>query len=90
MSATNPAADAAKQLTLDELTKGVTACGSWYDFSEAMTSGYTPTLVAHSLVGLRGKRREQQMAWNACVEELANRLEKLGYKVWRGLNTKKS
>lgn len=56
-------------MSLNDLTRKVTSFASWYEFAEAMHGGYVPTLS-------RADRH---------VEELADRIEALGFKVWRGL-----
>lgn len=64
--------------SLNELTTTCTAARSWRDLVEMMDGGYAPTLRPHP-----GKSRAQK-AWNAAVVELANRIEALGWKVFRG------
>lgn len=69
-----------QQHSLTELTQAVTAFGTWNELAAAMDNGYTPTLRV-----LPG-RSKAQAARNAMVVELADRLEILGWKVWRGTN----
>lgn len=71
----------AAEFSLNELTTEVTAFGSFFEFSEAMTkNGYVPTLTPK--VG-KAKYIQRQ---NELRAELAKRLEAQGYKVWLGLN----
>jgi hypothetical protein len=71
---------AAQQHSLNDLTKEVTAFPTFAKFAEAMDAGYTPTL--QQLPG-RGKSAAER---NAKIAELADRIESLGWKVWRGTN----
>ena len=64
--------------TLNTLTTACTSFTSWFEFSEAMTTGYTPTL--RTFPG----RSKANVAQNAKVEELIRRLTALGYAVWTG------
>ena len=71
----------ATQHSLNDLTIAVTAFRSWNEFAEKLNNGYTPTLMENKL---STTKREQ--ARNELVRELADRLESLGWKVWRGSN----
>lgn len=65
---------------LDQLTQICTAFPCWYEFAEAMTNnGYVPTLRPHP------GRAKGQKAWNEAVVELANRIEAIGFRVYRGM-----
>lgn len=70
----------ATQHTLNDLTTQLTAFPTWIAFAEAMDNGYTPTLQPQP-----GKSRRTAER-NAKIKELADRLESLGWKVWRGTN----
>lgn len=62
--------------SLTQLTQAVTAFGCFADLAAAMDGGYIPTL--QTAPGKRHVRR------NEMVSELADRLESLGWQVWRG------
>lgn len=64
------------QQSLTELTKQVTAFPTFAKLAEAMDGGYVPSMLTAA-----GKRNA---ARNEMVTELADRLEGLGYRVWRG------
>lgn len=64
--------------TLQNLTTTCTAFSTWTEFASAMNGGYIPTL--QTITG----RSKAAKARNAAVVELADRLQGLGYNVWRG------
>jgi hypothetical protein len=65
--------------SLNELTIECTAFESWKQFEAAMSNNhYVPSLYPHS------GRGKAQKAWNELVTELADRLEAMGYRVYRG------
>lgn len=67
-----------EQHSLNELTTEVTAFPSFEKFAEAMDAGYIPSLT-------QGRGRSKATAKrNQLVAELADRLESLGWNVWRG------
>lgn len=68
--------------SLNELTTKVTAFNSFADLAAAMDRGYTPTLQTQKC--RRNQRRVIER--NELITELADRLEALGWKVWRGSN----
>jgi hypothetical protein len=68
----------ANTMSLNDLTTQVTACQTWNNFAENMHNGYVPTLRPHA------GRSKATKHYNEMVEELANRLEAMGFKVWRG------
>lgn len=55
-------------MTLTQLVKKATACRTFAELAELMDNGYVPTLTRS----------------DEATQELANRLEALGYAVWRG------
>ena len=65
--------------TLHELTLEVTAFLSWPEFAEAMDKGYVPTLRTE-----HPSPEPEDAEFNQSVSELANRLEQLGWSVFRG------
>jgi hypothetical protein len=65
-------------MSLQELTTKVTAFSTWNQFAAAMDGGYTPTLRPQA------GRSKAVKAHNAATQELAFKLESLGWKVWRG------
>lgn len=69
-----------QQHSLHYLTTQVTAFNTWPELAEAMSNGYTPTLRPQP------GRSKAQVARNAMTAELADRLESLGWNVWRGTN----
>lgn len=64
-------------MSLNELSLKVTGT-VWNTLASNMEGGYVPTLRPH--IG----RDKATKAYNAAVEELAYKLEELGYRVWRG------
>lgn len=76
---------AAQQHSLNQLTAELTAFRTFAQLAEAMDRGYTPTL---QVVKCR-KNQRRQIERNELVQELADRLEALGWKVWRGSNCPK-
>lgn len=75
---------AAQQHSLNELTTELTAFQSWTEFAAAMDRGYTPTLQAQPC----RKNQRRVIERNERIAELADRLESLGWKVWRGSSPK--
>lgn len=73
---------ATQQNSLNQLTAEVTAFQTFADLAAAMDRGYTPTLQTQP--ARRNQRRVIER--NEKVTELADRLEALGWKVWRGSN----
>lgn len=69
-----------QQHSLNHLTQAVTAFATWTELAKAMNGGYVPTLRPQP------GRSKAQAVRNAMVAELADRLEALGWKVWRGTN----
>lgn len=65
-------------MSLHELTTKVTAFSTWNQFAAAMDGGYVPTLQPHA------GRDKATRTYNEAVQELAYKLESLGWKVWRG------
>lgn len=68
--------------SLNTLTKMVMAFDSWTEFEQKMSDGYCPSLYPHP------GRSKAQKEWNRAVVELADRLEAMGYKVFRGTNSR--
>ena len=66
------------QRSLTELTREVTAFPTFASLAEAMDAGYTPSLLTSKS---RSKSAKEK---NGMVTELADRLEAMGYQVWRG------
>jgi hypothetical protein len=65
--------------SLNQLTIECTAFQTWKDFERAMSDNhYVPSLYPHTG---RGKAQKE---WNEMVTELADRLESMGYSVYRG------
>lgn len=72
--------NAAQQHSLNELTQELTAFNSFSEFAEKMDGGYIPTLMTR-----KARRTDTRIqARNELITELADRLEALGWKVWRG------
>lgn len=71
---------ATQQHSLNELTAELTAFRTFAQFAEAMDRGYTPTLMAQKC----RKNQRKIIERNERINELADRLEALGWKVWRG------
>lgn len=72
--------NATQQHSLNELTTELTAFSSFAQFTEAMDRGYLPTLQTRPA----RKTDTRIQARNELITELADRLESLGWKVWRG------
>jgi hypothetical protein len=64
--------------SLQTLTTACTAFSTWTQFAAAMDAGYVPTLRPYT------GRSKAQREWNAKVVQLADKLEALGWKVYRG------
>jgi hypothetical protein len=75
---------ATQQNSLNQLTAELTAFRTFADLADAMDRGYTPTLQAAPA----RKNQRRVIERNQKVAELADRLEALGWKVWRGTNPK--
>lgn len=71
-----------QQHSLNELTTELTAFPSFAVFAEKMDAGYIPTLQTQPA----RKNQRRIIERNELVTELADRLESLGWKVWRGSN----
>jgi hypothetical protein len=67
-----------REFSMDTLVKECTAMRSWEEYAECLHQGYLPTLVPH--LG----DEPSQIEWNYKVVHLADRLEELGFRVWRG------
>lgn len=65
-------------MTMNQLTTEVTAFASWQQFAEAMDNGYVPTLATDDSDNSRASRE-----WNSKVEQLADRLAAMGYRIHR-------
>lgn len=65
-------------MSLNHLTLAVTAFNSWNALVAAMDGGYVPTLRPYS------GRSKAQKEWNEKVVALADKIEELGWKVYRG------
>lgn len=72
------------QHSLTDLTNQVTAFKTFAELATAMDNGYTPTLQVQPA----RKNQRRVIERNELVTELADRLEALGWKVWRGSNPK--
>lgn len=67
-------------MTIDQLLREATAFRTFEDFRQsAERDGYVPTLRCVPLAQVTKNRRKEQ----SCVNELAERLETLGFQVWR-------
>ena len=68
----------ANTMSLQDLTTSVTAFSTWTGFTDAMHAGYVPTLRPQA------GRSKATKHHNEMTDELATRLEGMGFKVWRG------
>ena len=66
---------------LDQLTRLVTACGSWAKFRDAMQAGYVPTIWPRSF---RKNASRETREFAAAQVELTRLIRERGFRVFDG------